>query len=192
MKINDLKIEPVFKIKKNRVSFRAWEEGDIAYLYKWMNEPEVLTYLGTPFPSMSLQHTIEYFNKRKSEPNRYLIAKNENFEPIGTCRIFNVDMPSRRGELSIIIGEQKLWGQGYGVDVLMLLEDIAFKGLGLNRLGLHCFCFNERARKLYEKCGFKIDGKLRKFQMCLGEYQDVYVMSLLSEEYFEKLRCNVK
>ncbi|MBI5031976.1 MAG: GNAT family N-acetyltransferase [Chloroflexi bacterium] len=46
-------------------------------------------------------------------------------------------------------------GKGYGSQALTALED-KVKALGLDRIQLHVFGHNQRARQLYEKLGYEI------------------------------------
>jgi GNAT superfamily N-acetyltransferase len=48
-------------------------------------------------------------------------------------------------------------GKGYGKQTMRLAEEEARK-LGIHRVGLHVFAFNERARGLYTQLGYEITG----------------------------------
>jgi RimJ/RimL family protein N-acetyltransferase len=171
-------------IEKGKIGFRAWERSDIESLFKWLNEPEVFRYLGDSFPCKSLEEVESYYEERKTQPYRYMILDVEEETAIGTCRLFNIDWKSRCCELSILIGETTYWGRGYGTDAVELLKDIAFRGLGLNRLELYCFADNLRAVSLYKKCSFQNEGVLRQKGMISGSYVDVLIMSVIANEYF--------
>lgn len=60
------------------------------------------------------------------------------------------------------------------------------KKLGLNRIDLNVLKSNSAAIGLYEKCGFIVEGLLRKSVFKNGEYHDQLVMSLLCDEYYEQ------
>ena len=49
--------------------------------------------------------------------------------------------------------DEQCRGKGYGAAALRLLE-VKARELGKNRIGLHVFAHNARAKKLYEKLGY--------------------------------------
>ncbi|MGE0088547.1 MAG: GNAT family N-acetyltransferase [Bacteroidales bacterium] len=170
-------------LKYGKIKFREWKRTDIEKLFLWLNDSEVMKYLENAFPAKSYESVVEYYEQRIKEPYRYMIIDQKSTEPIGTCRLFNINHEDDRCELSLIIGEKDYWGKGYGKDVIEMCKKVAFSGLNLNRLELHCYAINERAIKLYTKCGFRKDGLLREYSKLNSKYEDVYVMSILSAEH---------
>ena len=55
--------------------------------------------------------------------------------------------------------------------------------MGLSRVYLHVLEENQRAVKVYEKCGFVVEGKLRRHAYKRRLYKDVLVMGVCSDEY---------
>jgi len=51
--------------------------------------------------------------------------------------------------------------------------------MDLRRIELQVFTDNEPGRRLYERCGFEVEGTLRKYAFRGGEYADVYAMARL-------------
>src|SRR3954451_1770645 len=62
----------------------------------------------------------------------------------------------------------------------------AFDRLGLHRVGLSVFEFNERARRAYEKAGFQVEGRLRAAIARDGRWWDELQMGILNEEWLER------
>ena len=58
----------------------------------------------------------------------------------------------------------------------------AFQTLNFNRLWLHVFEYNARGIRVYEKLGFRIEGRLRQDTFREGRYWDTLVMGVLREE----------
>ena len=63
------------------------------------------------------------------------------------------------------------------------MVDYAFATLNLNRIQLHVSTENERAIDVYEKIGFKIEGKLREVMFFENHYVDFYVMGILKSDW---------
>ncbi len=59
----------------------------------------------------------------------------------------------RRAFVGDVIIEEEHRGKGYGKLIMQLVEEEA-KALGLNRIGLHVFGYNETAIQLYKKLGY--------------------------------------
>ncbi|MNT97471.1 putative N-acetyltransferase YycN [compost metagenome] len=59
----------------------------------------------------------------------------------------------RRAWIADIVVEEEYRGKGYGRRVMLLLEQ-EVKAMGLNKIGLHVFGFNESAIKLYQSMGY--------------------------------------
>ncbi|MEJ7697044.1 MAG: GNAT family protein [Candidatus Limnocylindrales bacterium] len=51
----------------------------------------------------------------------------------------------------ITIGEKDAWGRGFGGEATRLMLDHAFTSLGLHRIALYVFQFNERAIRAYRR-----------------------------------------
>jgi RimJ/RimL family protein N-acetyltransferase len=170
-------------LKHGKIKFRAWNRTDIEKLFLWLNDSEVMKYLENAFPSRSYESVVEYYEQRIKEPYRYMIIDQKSSKPIGTCRLFNINHKDDRCEFALIIGDKDYWGKGYGMDAVEMCKKIAFVGLNLNRLELHCYAINNRAIKLYTKCGFKKDGQLREYSQLNSKHEDVIIMSILSADY---------
>jgi putative acetyltransferase len=70
-------------------------------------------------------------------------------------------------------------GQGIGRRLLEGLLEIADQQLGLGRVELEVMADNERAIKLYERCGFEHEGRKRRAIRRGEAYVDLLVMSRL-------------
>lgn len=68
-------------------------------------------------------------------------------------------------------------GGGVGRALVEALIDAA-RSRGARRLTLRVFGPNERARRLYERCGFEVEGVLRGEFRAGDEYVDDYLMAL--------------
>ena len=71
-------------------------------------------------------------------------------------------------------------GQGVGTALLEALLDLADGWLGLRRVELTVLTGNDRARRLYERAGFEVEGRLRGSVVAYGALADVWVMGRLA------------
>lgn len=79
------------------------------------------------------------------------------------------------GWLSICIGEKDYRGKGLGYEVMKQLEAIC-ASMGLTRLELGVFAYNEAAVHFYKKLGYKQFHRVEKFTYYKGGWHDDYRM----------------
>jgi RimJ/RimL family protein N-acetyltransferase len=85
--------------------------------------------------------------------------------------------------VGIGIGERDMWGKGYGTDAMRVMLRYAFRELNLHRVTLTVFEYNPRAIRSYEKAGFVVEGRLRKWLNREGRRWDMIHMGILREEW---------
>jgi len=73
-------------------------------------------------------------------------------------------------------------GHGYGTETTRLVLDYAFGTAGLHRVSLGVLDYNPRARRVYEKCGFRLEGRRREAVRWDGRWHDELVMAVLSSD----------
>ena len=98
---------------------------------------------------------------------------------VGTCAFSQLDGENGSALYHITIGEKDAWGRGYGTEATRLMLDHAFGTLGLHRIALFVFEFNERAIRAYRRCGFVVEGRARESIWRDGRWWDELAMSVL-------------
>ena len=101
---------------------------------------------------------------------------------IGIVGLDGISLHNRTAWVGIGIGEREYWGKGYGTEAMQILARYAFEELGLYRLNLNVFAYNERAIKSYEKVGYKVEGRVREAVHRDGKRWDVIFMGLLAKD----------
>ena len=107
---------------------------------------------------------------------------------IGTCAFSQLDGDNGSALYHITIGEADAWGQGFGTEATSLMMDHAFGTLGLHRVGLFVFEFNERAIRAYQRVGFVLEGRARQSIRRDGTWWDELAMSMLDTDW-QRLRA---
>ena len=102
---------------------------------------------------------------------------------MGTCAFSQLDGDNGSALYHITIGEKDAWGQGYGTEATQLMLDHAFGMLGLHRIALFVFEFNERAIRAYKRCGFVMEGRSRESIYRDGRWWDEIAMSVLESDW---------
>jgi RimJ/RimL family protein N-acetyltransferase len=73
--------------------------------------------------------------------------------------------------------------RGLGTEATRLIVGYGFERLGLHRIALEVYAFNPRARRVYEKAGFRVEGVLRESLRYGDQWIDATVMSILAPEW---------
>lgn len=106
---------------------------------------------------------------------------------IGSCAFSQLDGDNGSALYHITIGEKDLWGHGFGTEATRLMLDHGFGSLGLHRVSLAVFAFNERAIRSYRNVGFVVEGRAREAIFRDGRFWDEISMSVLEPEWRARL-----
>jgi diamine N-acetyltransferase len=173
-------------IRGERVFLRPAERSDIPTFVRWFNDAETLSYVLMRAP-MSTAMEERWFETMLESHGKerflFVICRLEDGVAIGNCGLFDINYVDGNAGIGITIGEKALWGQGLGTDAMFALLDFGFGQLRLERLWLEVYDFNARARRSYDKAGFKLEGVERHAVYKLGGYRDVQLMSILRDEW---------
>lgn len=165
-----------------RIILREIEEGDLNSIVKWRNDPDILRWLFSYSPLNETKQRRWYEKYMADDTQQtFIIEVKEEKIPIGTVGLTNIDYKNQRGELTIIIGEKNYRGRGLGGECLNLLVKFAFNEMNLRKIKTLVFSDNEKAIKLYEKCGFVEEGVLKGEIFKDGMYKDVLIMGIWRE-----------
>jgi len=166
------------------VYIRALELDDLERTYRWHNNPEIYKTMGV-FHHVSRATDEEWLHKKAAFSNTELnlaICLTNGSQHIGNIYLRNIEWIARNAELRIFIGELDQTSKGYGQAAVRLLIQHAFRDLGLVRVYLFVLEDNKAAIKAYEKCGFVIEGKLRKHFFNEGKFHNLLVMGLCMDD----------
>ncbi len=159
---------------ENLVAFRRWyADPEIARLARYQQTP------------MRPDEIERFFAARAVGPEALSMAVHERSSDrlIGTCAFSQLDADNGSALYHITIGEADAWGHGFGTEATQLMVDHAFGALGLHRIGLFVFEFNERAIRAYRRSGFVVEGRSRESVWRDGQWWDELAMSILDSDW---------
>jgi len=166
------------------IRLRAREPEDEPLLYQWFNDPEVTQHLTIRYP---LSHAEERaFIERTGEINygfaSFGVETLADGKLIGGVGLERTSPENRSAVLGIALGDKTYWDSGYGTDTMRTICRFGFEMMNLHRIELDVFEPNRRAQAVYERVGFKVEGRRRDARFKFGAYADVVVMGLLEGE----------
>jgi len=169
----ETKVERVVFLKGRKYILRPFnKETDLVKCHRWINDPEIYQYLLYSHP-MTLQGEAEWFEKLyKNKNNVPLAIETIEGEFIGTMGLHDIKSVDRTAVTGALIGEKEFWGRGFGTDAKMTLLDYAFNTLNLRKVCSRVIAFNKRSVAYSLRCGYEIEGKLKRHIFKRGRYYD--------------------
>jgi RimJ/RimL family protein N-acetyltransferase len=173
------------QIVGRRVALRRPEPADLDALVRWYRDPEIARLTRYQTRPMTQAEIERFFQVRmlSQDALAYSIVELPMWQLIGFTTFSSLDGDNGSVLFHITIGERDAWGRGLGTEATELMVGHAFEGLGLHRVGLAVFSYNERAIRAYQKAGFRIEGRLRDAILREGRYHDEVEMGMLESEW---------
>jgi len=166
-----------------RVRLRALEPADVDTIWQWHHDHEFHLLDGWLYPASRKQ--VVDFIEAASDPsfqNLWLGIETEDAALIGYATLKRARPEHRSAEFGIAI-ERGHWNAGYGTDATRTILRFAFIEMGLHRVELGVLDTNARAQRVYEKCGFQVEGRARESRFRDGRWHDTIRMSILAHEF---------
>jgi RimJ/RimL family protein N-acetyltransferase len=102
---------------------------------------------------------------------------------LGATGLPNFDWNQRVFEVGYWL-RTSAWGRGYAGEAVQLLARLVFEELSGVRLELRCDARNDRSRRVAERLGFSLEGRLRnETRDSHGQLRDTLVYALIPDDY---------
>lgn len=177
--------ESARKLRGDSVELRRHARENYGLYARWYGDREIW-HLTSWAPAPLNRSAVEkLFEDRELSltDDSFAIHLKDDDEPIGVISLMNMSEANGSAELSIIVGDPEDRRRGYGSEAIELLLCYAFDSLGLNRIGLSAFDYNEEAISAYEKLGFMVEGRFRHAIKRRTGFHDAIMMSILKSEW---------
>lgn len=173
------------KLTGEFVELRRHRRDNYPLYQEWYGDPEVWRLTSWMSGPMEPAAVTRLFDEREMSPSddSFAIHRRGEPKPLGILSLMNINEANASADLSVIVGSEEARRQGYGTEAIALLLDYAFGRLGLRRVGLSVFEFNEAAISTYERLGFRKQGRLRQAVNRNAVLYDALLMSLLKSEW---------
>ncbi|OQQ16441.1 GNAT family N-acetyltransferase [Streptomyces sp. M41(2017)] len=167
-----------------RTVLRPFTVDDVPVMAEILRDPDVLRLTGSPVAEFGAERLRQWYGTRSEQPDRMDlgVVDRATGELVGEAVLFEWDEHNRNCTFRILVGPSGR-DRGLGTEATRLIVGHAFEQLGMQRVSLHVFTFNPRARRAYEKAGFVAEGVERQTLLHDGEWIDAVRMSVLAHEW---------
>lgn len=168
------------------VYLRPAERTDVPLFVRWLNDRRTTRTLLMISPMSEILEE-RWFDQMLEHQGKdrwhFVVCRRADDRPVGVLDLHEVDLRNGGASLGILIGDPADTGQGYGSDALRALVGFGFDQLRLERIQLDVFDYNDGARRVYERVGFRHEGTLRHAVYRDGAFHDVHRMAILRAEW---------
>jgi len=174
--------ELIEEINDGNLHLRKVSKEDVSFFYRSLQEKEMTNYLSLG-PLRSLEHSKRLIKNYLKSWDKYLqfnyvieLKENRTSTKIGSVSLWAINWYHQRSGVGIWI-LPKYWEHGFGSKTIVLIKNIAFNHLNLNRLEAHIAKQNDRSIKMFEKCGFVEEGVLKDYLRIDSKFQDAVIVA---------------
>ncbi|MGW1798079.1 GNAT family N-acetyltransferase [Streptomyces sp. NPDC001984] len=175
-------VKPVLTGEKTVL--RPFTADDADTMWEIISDPEVIRFTFPPNDELTLERLRSWYASRTEQADRLDLAVTDGAtgELVGEVVLFEWDADARSCTFRTLIGPRGR-GRGLGVEATALIIGHGFEQLGLHRIQLEVYGDNHRARHVYEKVGFVVEGVRREALVRDGEWIDEVMMAVLDREW---------
>jgi ribosomal-protein-serine acetyltransferase len=152
-------------VNNNRTYLREW--------LPWVDQMQTVSHF-----AYYINDTIKRAEQKTDFGYAIIIEKNI----AGRIGLHHINHQNKIGEIGYWLADGRQ-GRGIITKCCKAIIKHAFTELGLNRIEIKCGVGNHKSQAIPEKLGFKQEGILRKAELLNGKFIDLYLYSLLKEEW---------
>ena len=176
-------------IETERLILREFTFDDVTDLYEYASNPNVGPNAGwTPHKNICESEAV--LNMFMRNDDVWAIVYKRNNKVIGSI---GLHLDSLRSSVKFIktkcLGyalSYNYWGLGIATEAVKAVQKYAFDVMGLDLLSVDHYPHNKRSMRVIEKCGFKLEGTLRKARPSYdNKPMDIVCYSILKGEWKE-------
>lgn len=172
-------------LEGERIRLRRHDPKDYGLYAEWYGDPEIWHLTSWAKEPLGRSAVKRLFEDRElsTADDSFAIHVEGHDGPVGVISLMNLSEANASAELSVIVGHPEDRNRGYGAEAIERIVRYAFEDLGLNRVGLSVFAFNEPAISTYERLGFEHEGRLRRAVRRADGFHDAVLMAVLRDEW---------
>jgi RimJ/RimL family protein N-acetyltransferase len=180
------------KLEDERVLLRPLMEDDLKFLLPFaLNEPEIWNYSSVSVSgengiSTYIENAIQNRLSQKEYP--FIIFDKRFNEYAGSSRFYDIQLPLSTTQLGYTWYGKKFQRTGLNRHCKLLMLSYAFEQWGMERVEFRADFRNNKSIQAMKDIGCTIEGVLRKNMPLEDGRRDSIVLSILRDEWFDKVK----
>lgn len=176
---------PQKTLETERLILRQWTMDDVDDLFAYAQNPKIGPAAGWK-PHESRAESEARVERWTTSTEVWAIEEKASGRVIGSIGLHNDGARSNpRAKMIGYVLREESWGRGYMPEAVRRMTRFAFEELCMDTLSIQHYAFNSQSRRVAEKCGYKLEGVLRRAASIFdGSVHDHWMWSMLREDYF--------
>jgi len=169
-------------IKGKNIFLQPLAISDLDFMLSLVNDQEITFWEAKNEFPISKSEQEKWFKENLNKGYRYIIYDNKTNKKVGYFSFKITNQTSRTGKIALkFIKEAR--GKNYGTDTLKLMMSYLFNKMNMHRLFTSIVAYNKGSLKLFENCGWIVEGSERQSIFMNKKYHDNFMVSILKNEY---------
>jgi putative acetyltransferase len=168
----------------DRLLLRPFEESDLQDFFEYAKSPNVGPNAGWP-PHSNIEESRDILEAFMDNEEVWALVLKENNKLIGSIGLHKDQLRSATDVkmLGYVLSEV-YWGQGIMYEAAQAAIQYAFEYQDIVLLTVHHYSYNNRSKRVIDKCGFQYEGTLRHCSKIYnGSVYDLDCYSMTKEEW---------
>jgi RimJ/RimL family protein N-acetyltransferase len=169
-----------------RVRLRASTDDDLPLLDAWWNDTQVALLnqraIRPRTPGAHHDRFRGWYANDDLRATGFSVVTRDDELFVGHVSLFDGDAKDRSATFGIVLGPEH-WSKGLGTEATQLMVRYGFLELGLHRIQLNVWAYNERAVAAYTTAGFVVEGRHREVSFHAGRWHDELTMAQLARDW---------
>ncbi len=174
----------VMVMSGEKVGLALMQTADVPIIARWNQDLEFTARIGTPGEAHTLEMRQEFFKQNsrvRSDGVEFSVIELSSGRLVGFGGLFDITR-AMVATMFVGIGEAKSRRKGYGTEASRLICEYGFFFRNLHSIKVEVHAYNHAARRVYERLGFRMVGRIRGANLLNNRRYDEIVMDLLRSE----------
>ena len=169
-----------------RVRLRGVRDDDLPVLAAWEMDPgrmaTLSSWVAPPSEAAAKERIAKWSANGKDDLGFAIETLDDPPVLVGNIGLWGARAKDRCGTIGIALGRQYI-GRGYGTDAMRVILGYGFREMGLHRIQLGVYAYNQRAIRSYRSAGFREEGRRREVAYHGGRWHDEVLMAVLADDW---------
>jgi ribosomal-protein-alanine N-acetyltransferase len=185
--IAPLDLSPFFEqhlvLETERLVIRPITLTDAEDVFAYASDPEVTKYM-TFLTHASLADSIKWlmtvpkeFDRRERMTFAMTLKSDGTF--IGSSGFHDISSEHHRLMMGYVLN-RKYWDKGYMTEAVREMIRFAFEEMSMHRVAANCDLENVRSARVMERCGMKLEGTLRDYEIRHGTFVSTKTYAIIN------------